>query len=174
VTTTAPTLTLTLPWPPSTNTYLRHFVLRGHSHATTTISEAGRHYHAAVGAVLVQQRVPKLAGPLAMRLELYPPDARPIDVDNFTKPLLDALKRRPRDKHQLPGAWIFADDDNQVRDLHTIIRHPLPGGTEIVRKIKRDGTVQERRVRLGGKVEVWIMPIPGGEVQADLFDALGA
>ena len=126
------TLVIELPWPPSTNTFLRHFILPKRKHVSTCISARGRDYYAEVGALLLEKWLPKLAGALAVVVELYPPDRRKIDVDNRNKPILDSLKRRPKDKKQLPGAWLFADDDSQVEDLRTILRPCVPGGKAIV------------------------------------------
>jgi crossover junction endodeoxyribonuclease RusA len=125
-------LVIELPWPPTTNTFLRHFILPGRTNVSTCISAKGREFYAAVGLLLLEKRLPKLAGPLAMVIELYPPDRRKIDVDNRNKPTLDALKRRPKDKKQLPGAWLFADDDSQVIDLRAILKHVVPGGKAVV------------------------------------------
>ena len=125
-------LVLTLPWGPSTNTFLRHFVLKGHKHASTCISEDGRDYFREVGHLLLAKKAAKIAGPIAMTIELWPPDRRSIDVDNRAKPILDALKRRPKDKDQLPGAWIFADDDSQVVDLRIVLRAVIPAGKAVV------------------------------------------
>jgi len=125
-------LTLTLPWGPSTNTFLRHFVLPGRRQASTCISEAGREFYRAVGVLLLQQRPPKLSGNLAVQIDLYPPNRRSIDVDNRAKPILDSLKRRPKDKQQYPGAWLFAEDDSQVKIIRTDIRDVFPGGKSIV------------------------------------------
>ena len=125
-------LVIELPWPPTTNTWLRHFILPGRKNVSTCISAKGREYYAEVGLLLLEKRLPKLKGPLAMVIELYPPDRRHIDVDNRNKPILDALKRRPKDKKQLPGAWLFAEDDSQVQDLRTILGPCRPGGKAVV------------------------------------------
>ena len=87
---------------------------------------------AAVGLILAEKKYPKLGGPLAVLIELYPPDRRRIDVDNRPKAILDSLKRREKDKKQIPGAWIFAEDDSQVKDLRTILRDIVPGGKVVV------------------------------------------
>jgi crossover junction endodeoxyribonuclease RusA len=125
-------LVIELPWPPTTNTFLRHFILPGRKNVSTCISAKGRKFYAAVGLLLLEKRLPKLAGRLVMVIELYPPDRRKIDVDNRNKPTLDALKRRPKDKKQLPGSWLFADDDSQVIDLRAILKHVVPGGKAVV------------------------------------------
>ena len=82
-------LVIELPWPPTTNTFLRHFILPGRKNVSTCISAKGREFYATVGLLVFEKRIPKLAGPLAMLIELYPPDRRKIDVDNRNKPTLD-------------------------------------------------------------------------------------
>ena len=84
-----PPLVIELPWPPSTNSFLRHFILPGRKHVSTCISAQGREYYATVGLLLLEKRLPKMAGALAVVIELYPPDRRKIDVDNRNKPILD-------------------------------------------------------------------------------------
>lgn len=127
-------LTIELPWPPSTNTFLRHFLLPGRKHPSTCISEKGREFFKEVGRILIKNRLklPKLEGPLAVTIEIFPKDRRKIDVDNRAKAVLDSLKRRPKDKKQFSGAWIFADDDSQVHDLRLILRNIVPNGKAIV------------------------------------------
>jgi len=106
---------LTLPWPPSTNTYWRHVGSR------TLLSKAGREYKRAVrGAVLEQlgAPVPALSGAVCLSVELYPPDRRRRDIDNHAgKALLDAIA----------DAGLLGDD-SQVRELHAVMLGPAPGG----------------------------------------------
>jgi crossover junction endodeoxyribonuclease RusA len=141
-------ISIELPWPPSTNTFLRHFLLPGRKHPSTCISEKGREFYAAVARILYAGRYAKMSGALSMTIDLYPPDKRRTDVDNRNKPVLDSLKRRPKDKKQLPGSWIFADDDSQVRKLTTELHPCIPGA---------------------GKAIVTISTIPGSEVQTGMF-----
>lgn len=58
-----------------------------------------------------------MQGPLALRILAYPPDRRERDIDNIQKPLLDALEKA--------NAY---ENDNQIKDLHTLMKKPLPGG----------------------------------------------
>jgi crossover junction endodeoxyribonuclease RusA len=60
-------------------------------------------------------------GPLAVRLDLYPPDRRRRDCDNAQKPILDAL--------QQAGAFV---DDSQIVWLLTTKGEPVPDGKVIV------------------------------------------
>lgn len=100
---------ITLPWPPSTNTYWRH------TSKGTLISRKGREY---------RQRVQVLAwsvsrcaeikaqhtSRLAVKIYAHPPDRRRRDLDNILKSLLDAM--------QHGGLY---EDDSQIDHL-TVIR----------------------------------------------------
>lgn len=117
-------LTLTLPWPPSVNTYWRHLA-KGKLAGRTLISEKGRAYRIAVaGEVLAQVRAAALTQRLAVRIDAYPPDQRKRDLDNIPKGLLDALTHA--------NVWL---DDSQI-DRLTIERH------ESVRNGRIDLTVE--------------------------------
>ena len=57
------------------------------------ISESGRRYKEAVRSLLAHVTGLPLPGRVALEVELYPPDRRRRDLDNFCgKALLDALK----------------------------------------------------------------------------------
>lgn len=91
---------ITLPYPPSNNTYYRN--VRGR----TLISEKGRHYRAAVGIQLLVERATKLNGRLSLHIIAKQPDKRRHDLDNICKGLLDAM--------QHGGLY---DDDSQIDRL---------------------------------------------------------
>lgn len=77
---------LTLPWPPSVNTYWRMFNNR------MIISEAGRKYRAAViEQVFLQTRNKKTMGKLKVVIEAWRPDNRKRDLDNLLKAVLDSM-----------------------------------------------------------------------------------
>ena len=96
------TLALTLPWPPSANTYWRSVVM-GKS-PRVLISKKGREYRKDVLAACLQQRVIKgLDGRLDVRIYAMPPDRRRRDLDNLTKACFDAITHA--------GVW---HDDSQV------------------------------------------------------------
>src|SRR5262245_3875154 len=99
-----------LPYPPSINHYWRRVGPR------TLISREGRRFRQRVMAILSAQRVEALAGPLAVEVEIHPPDHRRRDIDNLQKALLDAL--------QHGGAY---QDDSQVVRLVIVKREPVPG-----------------------------------------------
>lgn len=113
---------LTLPFPPSINTYWRH-IAKGKLAGRVLLSEKGREYRTeATGAMLSQLgRMPKLAGRLAVTLAVNPPDRRRRDLDNMPKALLDALTH----------AQVILDD-SQIDDLHIVRGAPTPGGCVVV------------------------------------------
>ncbi len=115
-------LTFTLPWPPSVNTYWRHIILGGKhkkARAHTLLSEAGRDYRVAAFAALRQAKVPvgALKGRLAVHAIAFPPDRRARDLDNLWKGILDSLKH----------AGVIVDDGD-IDDLHMVRGLVRPGG----------------------------------------------
>ena len=58
---------------------------------------------------------------LKAHLDIYPPDRRKRDIDNAQKCLLDAMEK----------AQLYLDD-NQIKDLHSVMREPVKGGKVIV------------------------------------------
>ena len=92
---------LTLPWPPTVNTYWRMFQNR------MIISEAGRKYRTAVAEqVLVQRGAKHLTGTVKVVIEAWRPDKRKRDLDNLLKAVLDAMKH----------AGVY-EDDSLIVDL---------------------------------------------------------
>ena len=73
-------------------------------------------------ALLAARRVQPLDGPLAVEVEVHPPDNRRRDIDNVQKALLDAL--------QHGGAYA---DDGQVVRLTLVKGAPVAGGKTLVR-----------------------------------------
>jgi crossover junction endodeoxyribonuclease RusA len=108
---------LTLPWPPSANTYYRH-VSRGPLAGRTLLSEAGRAYRKAVDAVVAQARARKaLAVPLEIRIAAFPPDRRKRDLDNLLKSVLDCLE-----------ASGVIENDNLIESLSIYRAERVAGG----------------------------------------------
>jgi crossover junction endodeoxyribonuclease RusA len=101
-------IALTLPWPPSANTYYRNF------NGRMVLSEAGRKYRNEVAAIF---NGIKQEGRLAMFASLYPPNRRKFDCDNRIKALQDALQY----------AGVF-DDDEQIDALAVFREEIVPGG----------------------------------------------
>ncbi len=92
---------LTLPWPPSTNTYWRTFQGR------MIISAKGREYRKAVAdQVLIQRGAKNLAGTRVVEIEAWRPDNRRRDLDNLLKAALDGCTHA--------GVW---KDDSNIVDL---------------------------------------------------------
>lgn len=99
---------LTLPFPPSVNTYWRA-PNKGPLKGKHLISEGGRRFQSEACAAIIEQlrRLPKPSSTLcAVEIMLYPPDNRRRDIDNYSKGLFDALTHA--------GVW---EDDNQVKRM---------------------------------------------------------
>jgi Holliday junction resolvase RusA-like endonuclease len=107
---------LELPYPPSVNHYWRRVGAR------TLISRGGRAFRQAVCSILAAAGVHPLLGPLAVEVDVHPPDRRRRDIDNVQKALLDAL--------QHGGAYC---DDSQIIRLTLEKREPCEGGKALVR-----------------------------------------
>ena len=103
-----PIFEVTLPWPPTVNTYWRHKVTG--KLATVYVSAEGKAYRKAVNYWVLEaatvQRYLKQSGPLRVEIEAFPPDRRKRDLDNILKSLLDSLTHA--------GVW---EDDSQIQDL---------------------------------------------------------
>ena len=110
-------ITLTLPFPPSVNTYWRN-IGRGR----TIISKRGREYRdEVVGYVANLPRLAILADRLHVAITLHAPDKRRRDVDNYLKAPLDALTHA--------GVWA---DDSQIDRLSVQRGDNHPGGRAVV------------------------------------------
>jgi crossover junction endodeoxyribonuclease RusA len=107
---------LELPFPPSVNHYYRRVGPR------TLISREGRRFRERVCSLLAASGVRRVAGPLRVEIEVYPPDRRRRDIDNSMKALLDTL--------QHGGLY---RDDSQIAKLEIERRDPVPGGRTLVR-----------------------------------------
>ena len=108
LTDSTPIFEVTLPWPPTINTYWRHKITG--RLATVYITQQGKQYRQAVNNLVLEaamlQRYHKATGPLRVEIEAYPPDRRKRDLDNILKSLLDSLTHA--------GVW---EDDSQIQDL---------------------------------------------------------
>ena len=99
---------LTLPFPPSVNTYWRA-PNSGPLKGRHLISAKGRAYQSAACAAIIEQlrRLPKPSTvPASVEIILFPPDARRRDIDNYNKALFDALTHA--------GIW---EDDSQIKRM---------------------------------------------------------
>jgi crossover junction endodeoxyribonuclease RusA len=91
---------ITLPWPPSLNTYWRQY------NGRAILSEKGRSYRRAVMTLCLQQRVETITGPIKMEIVAYRPDNRKRDLDNLLKAALDGMAK-----------GLIYEDDAQIKDL---------------------------------------------------------
>ncbi len=77
---------LTLPWPPTVNTYWRNF------NGRTIISAKGREYRKAVAdQVLIQRAAKHIDYAVKVENKAIRPDRRRRDLDNLLKALLDSM-----------------------------------------------------------------------------------
>lgn len=106
---------LTLPFPPSVNSYWRHN--RGRTH----ISSEGKAYRQQVAQhVAVAAQPQQGQARLSVYVEVYPPDKRRRDLDNMFKAVLDALAH----------AGVY-EDDSQIDKL-SIERRPVRTAGQLV------------------------------------------
>lgn len=113
-------LKIELPFPPSVNHYWRHY--RGR----TVISERGVAFREAVRRLLAQRQVRAMTGPLALSIQVFPPDRRRRDLDNLLKATGDALEHG--------GAFL---DDSQITHLEMDKDQVVPGGKLQIRITER-------------------------------------
>jgi crossover junction endodeoxyribonuclease RusA len=94
---------LTLPFPPTVNTYWRN-TSRG-----VLISASGRSFRSSAIASVYQQmkcRPKPITVDVAVKMILFPPDKRQRDLDNYLKAALDSLTHA--------GIWL---DDSQIKRI---------------------------------------------------------
>jgi crossover junction endodeoxyribonuclease RusA len=77
---------ITLPWPPTVNTYWRNV------NGRTIISAKGREYRKNVAdQVLIQRAAKHIDYAVKVEIKAYRPDRRRRDLDNLLKALLDSM-----------------------------------------------------------------------------------
>lgn len=114
------TLALTLPWPPSANTYWRSVVM-GKS-PRVLISKKGREYRVDVINACRQQRViGGLTGRIEVKIIALPPDRRRRDIDNLLKATFDAITHS--------GIW---HDDSQIDRIEIERGDVITGGALMI------------------------------------------
>lgn len=107
---------VTLPPPPSVNTYWRTF--RGRM----LISAKGREYRQTVANTVAWRELrPMFSGLVSVELTFCPPDKRRRDLDNLLKATFDALTSA--------GVWA---DDNQVNEFTVRRGKQIKGGALFV------------------------------------------
>jgi Holliday junction resolvase RusA-like endonuclease len=100
---------LELPYPPSNNSYKRHYCTVDNHHAVSaSLTPAAREFKHTAGWLAKDAYREPLSGPVAVKILAYMPPRR-MDADNVLKVLLDALNG---------VAW---EDDRQVTDLQIIL-----------------------------------------------------
>ena len=97
---------LELPFPPSINHFYSYYQGR------PVLSKDARTYRHQVRRLAIARGIKPMMGPLAIRIDIIPPDDRRRDCDNVQKAVLDAL--------QHAGAFW---DDSQIVWLLSI-KHP--------------------------------------------------
>jgi crossover junction endodeoxyribonuclease RusA len=108
---------LTLPWPPSGNTAVRH--ANGAHYLRPEVTA----YRQTVAVQL--GRTEPVTGRYELVIELSPPDKRTRDIDNVLKSLLDAL---------VQAGWLPSDSMSYMRKLTVTVR-PDYTGTVYVRAL---------------------------------------
>jgi crossover junction endodeoxyribonuclease RusA len=114
---------LTLPWPPTVNTYWRAVSGR------VLISAKGRAYREAVVWQKAREKWAAAApgARLAVDIEAFMPDKRRRDLDNLPKAVLDSLTHA--------GVW---EDDSQIDDLRVRRADDIAGMLRVrIREISR-------------------------------------
>ncbi len=102
---------LELPYPPSVNHYFSYYQGR------PVLSKDARAYRSQVRRLAIRANIKPQMGPLAVRIDIYPPDDRRRDCDNVQKSVLDAL--------QHAGAFW---DDSQIVWLLSVKRENKSSG----------------------------------------------
>ena len=114
-------ITLMLPWPPSVNGYWVPSVAfrKGtrKAYGYLRLSAEAEAYRGRVMRMLQERQAEPIRGRCIVRVRLSPPDKRRRDIDNYHKPLLDALTHA--------GVW---GDDSQAVELHTEWKKMCRGG----------------------------------------------
>ena len=114
---------LSLPWPPSINSYWRNFQGR------MIISAKGREYRKAVIDLISKEGLAvHIEKPMRVTIEAFRPDRRKRDLDNLLKSTIDALAH----------AGVFKDD-SLIHDLR------IYWGPEIAGMLKVDIEVIDER-----------------------------
>lgn len=109
---------LTLPFPPSVNTYWRN------TRKGVLISASGRCFRSNALACVMEQ-LKRRPAPITVNVEvsvlLFPPDKRQRDLDNYLKALFDSLTHA--------GIW---SDDSQIKRFSVEWGEVIKGGRAII------------------------------------------
>jgi crossover junction endodeoxyribonuclease RusA len=102
---------LDIPYPPSINHYFSYYQGR------PVLSKEARAYRSQVRRIAIAKGLKPLMVPIAIRIDIAPPDDRRRDCDNVQKAVIDALQH----------AGVFWDD-SQVVWLLSIKHQSKPNG----------------------------------------------
>ncbi len=80
--------TFIYPWPPSINS----LYFQGKSHGQKFLSKKGKEYKQKLVELYANDDMEPITEPVMITIDLFPPDRRTRDIDNYIKPLLDGLK----------------------------------------------------------------------------------
>lgn len=107
---------ITLPYPPSLNSYYRTV------NGRMLISKKGREYRKQVALEALSQKTPKMGGArLSVEIAAYMPDKRKRDLDNLFKCVLDSLQKAG-----------ICDDDSQIDKLAIVRDGQCKGGKLLI------------------------------------------
>ena len=117
-------ITLSLPFPPTTNHYWRHVPI-GQKMVKVYISAKGKAFIDEVARIIAAQDIPEQKGQLFARYDLYPPSKHRRDIDNYdSKAINDALTKAGllSDDSQIRGKISWFHDD-QVKKPGALVVH---------------------------------------------------
>ncbi len=110
-------VTFELPFPPSNNNYYRSMKT-----GRVLISEKGRNYRTEITLLCISKKIPKFGDKLLWAIvDYHPKDNRVGDIDNYTKPLFDAL--------QISGV---CNNDKQIKKHCKTMMKPNGKGTVLI------------------------------------------
>jgi crossover junction endodeoxyribonuclease RusA len=93
----------------------------------TLISREGREFRRKVCSLLAAEGADTLTGPIAVRVDAYPPDKRRRDLDNLLKAALDALEKGGAYEDDGQIDLLVVSRQEQVEDGRLIVRlYPYP------------------------------------------------
>ena len=114
-------IVLYLPWPPTVNDYYGEKMVK--RRRIRYIKAKGKRFRQEVEQAVAEQSANlNLGEPLLVEVELYPPDNRRRDLDNYQKSLLDAITQA--------GVW---EDDSLIDQLFIYRGNKVEQGAVVVR-----------------------------------------
>lgn len=96
-------IALTVPYPPTINHYYGN-----RKNGGKYIKKEGKQFRKIVCTQAFVKRIKTITVPIAVTLNIYPPDKRKRDIDNINKALFDALEH----------AKVY-DNDCQIKSLYS-------------------------------------------------------